>query len=153
MFKLNIGDAGLKALARLEKGFDIAGGYTELSNEIAKETFKDAFCTFMKKLRLSEGVEIVKLSKKIDVNVEILEKLEHDVGFKPDPRTLLKLSQFYKIPMKAFVELVGAKINIEHELRNDLVGFALKSESLEQLTKEEKRLLKEFVGILKKRYE
>lgn len=153
MFKLKIGNAGLLAFTELEKGFDISGGLTELPMYSNNESLKAAFCTFMKKLRLDKGLDIIKLSKKIDVETQILEKLEHDMSFRPDPRTLLKVSEFYSIPMKAFIDIVGAKINVEHELRNDLVGFALKSESLETLTKEEKKLLKEFVNVLKKRYD
>jgi transcriptional regulator with XRE-family HTH domain len=152
MYKLNIGRSGLLEAAELEKGCDLVGGYTEIDLTVEAAPFKEAICIFMKKLRLEKGLNIAKLSKKIDVSQETLDKLEHEKGFKPDPRTLLKLSQFYKVPMKAFVEIVGAKIGNGTSLANDVVEFAFESESLEKLSKEETKLLKQFVDVLRREY-
>jgi len=152
MYELKVGRTGLLNAANFETGIDIVAGYVERDLKEIKEPLKVAFCTFMKKLRLDKGLDLSKLSETIDVSLDALHKLERERGFKPDPRTLLKLSEFYKIPMKALVDIIGVKRKSGSMAKHGLLDFALESESLEELSKEEKKLLKRFVDVLRTKY-
>lgn len=114
-----------------------------------KETrLGEGFSTLLRMLRLEAGLSFEKLSKKINANIQELILLEKQVGYKASPRTLVALSELYKIPSKSFLKIGGALKNTDQKLDDEVIRFAAESESFDRLTKEEKILLQKIIKTL-----
>ena len=161
MYKIKQSPAWFKNAVELEKGCEVSAG-PELfpigSNDSkpqreasppANERVQAAFSVLMHKMRISLNLGIEDLAKKIEVEPEQLLRIEKSIGFKPPPRTLLRLSSFYEIPIGVMSQMVGAVKTINPELEESIVSFAAKSDSLEILTSKEKKVLNEFVKAVK----
>lgn len=151
MNKFNISVEDLKLLDAIEQDYEVLAGFAEDVYEEKDETIKYSFNIFIKKLRLNKGLTIGELSLKINLTESTLLELEKNSNSKPSPNTLLKISNFYDIPMSALLQIVGA-VRIDDDLKNGVVKFAAESESFEKLTSEEKVLLNDIVKIIKDKY-
>jgi len=151
MNKFNISTEDLKLLDAIEQDYEVLAGFAEDVYEEKDETIKYSFNIFIKKLRLNKGLTIGELSSKINLTESALIELEKDSYSKPSPNTLLKISNFYDIPMRALLQIVGA-VRIDDDLKNGVVKFAAESESFEKLTGEEIVLLNDIVKIIKDKY-
>lgn len=108
----------------------------------------EAFSTLLRMLRLNMNLSFEELSEKVLVDVEELFLLERKLGHKANPRTLIRLSNFYKIDSKKFLQLGGVH-KIEESFEKEVARFAAKSESFDKLTREEKKLLQGIIRLLK----
>jgi len=75
--------------------------------------------------------------------------LEQNPAYRPSPLTLHRLSQFFEVPQRKLAVLAGAVRDVPSDLREQAARFAAESESFSRLTKEEQRVLDEFVGFLR----
>ncbi|MFQ5463788.1 MAG: helix-turn-helix domain-containing protein [Phycisphaerae bacterium] len=106
-----------------------------------------AFLLFLRMLRRREGLSIDELAQRAGIDRDELAAIEWNNGYRPTPLTLHKLGEFYSIPQRRLAALAGA-------IRDDTVSeqasrFAAQSESFAKLTREERRVVDEFVKFLR----
>ncbi len=106
-----------------------------------------AFLLFLRMLRRREGLSVDELAKRADIDRAELLAIEWNNGYRPTPLTLHKLGEFYGLPQRRLAALAGA-------VRDEAVSehaskFAAQSESFAKLTREERRVVDEFVKFLK----
>ena len=121
--------------------------------EIKREKVHEAFSILMRQLRLEQNLTVEELACRIEVEPEQLHRIERHVGFKPPPRTLVRLADWHRLPIKAVIQMAGGVKTMNHSLEESVLCFAAKSESFERLNAYEKRLLNEFVQCLRKQEE
>lgn len=107
------------------------------------------FQKFLTNLRRSKSLSRSELAKKLDVEEEEIISLEHGIDYRPSPRLLYKLSEFYQIPQTKLNALAGATKEIPQAIQREASKFAAKSDNFNKLAKEEKILLDEFLSFLK----
>jgi transcriptional regulator with XRE-family HTH domain len=158
MFKTPPTDGWLERAIALENEFEISAGaefqFRPIGDKAPQKALsvnpvQMAFAVFMHKLRIAHQLTVEQLAEQIAVDSDQLLLIEKRVGFKPPPRTLQKLASFYKLPFKAIVQMAGAVTQVNPLLARNAVQFAAQSDSFEQLTKDEKKLLTEFVKLLR----
>ena len=108
----------------------------------------EGFSTFLRMLRLNANLRYEDLAQKINVNHDELRTLEKSIGYTAEPRTLVALANFFKIPTQEFLQIGAALQSIDAQIDKEVTRFAAESESFEQLTKKEKELLQRIVKIL-----
>ena len=106
-----------------------------------------AFLLFLRMLRRREGLSVDELARRADIDRAELVAIEWNNGYRPTPLTLHKLGEFYGLPQRRLAALAGA-------VRDEAVSehaskFAAQSESFAKLTREERRVVDEFVKFLK----
>jgi transcriptional regulator with XRE-family HTH domain len=156
MFKLKASKRWYKEAAELEKSYDISAGpeileFSSPSDSEASrpENVQVGFSKFMHKLRISIGLSVDELAKKIDVDREQLILIENKTGYKAPPRTLSRLAKVYNLPTASFLQLAGATKATDERLQADILRFAAESDSFEKLSKEEKKLLGELIRVIR----
>lgn len=153
-------------ISRLEDA-DYEGHSLSMLNRIAKElnhrltvlmvpdepeinTIRYVFHEVVRKLRQLHGLTINELAQKLDIDPGEVIAMERNIAYRPSPLALHKLSEFYEIPQVRLNALAGATKEIPTDLKEQASRFAAQSDSFSKLTKEEKKLLDEFVKVLKK---
>ncbi len=112
-------------------------------------TVRYVFRVIMQDLRRKYRLSIDELAQKLDIDREEVIAMERNYGYRPSPLTLHKLSEFYGIPHRQLAALAGAIKDLPDEFQEHVSRFAAQSESFAKLTKEEKKVLDEFVGFLR----
>ncbi len=107
------------------------------------------FQTFVTNLRRRMGLSRSDLAKKLEVDETDVVALEQSIDYRPSPRLLHNLSRFYNVPEKKMYALAGATKDIPSDLQREASKFAAKSDSFSKLSKEEKKLIDEFLTFLK----
>jgi transcriptional regulator with XRE-family HTH domain len=120
-----------------------------VADDPAKGAVRDAFRLFVELLRRKHNLTVEELAKRADVERTEIIAMERNSGYRPSPRTLHKLSQFYKIPERRLLVLAGALKEVPQEFRDEASRFAAQSESFATLTGEEKKALDEFMRFLR----
>jgi len=122
--------------------------------EIEKEAqLRKAFSTFMRQLRLLARLTTAELSKRTKIKEEHIKQIEEDAAYRPSPRTLVLLSEFYKIPANVILQMVGALRNIDDKIGSRMVQFAAMSKPMNGLSDTEKRELHDFIALLRDHHE
>ncbi|NQT18161.1 MAG: XRE family transcriptional regulator [Planctomycetes bacterium] len=172
------GDAGLSqkelaeligttqsVISRLESA-DYEGHSLSMLNRIAKALNKKltvvmaaedpraaelcyAFQVAVRNLRKAEGLTAAELAKRTGVDQDEIMAMERSTGYRPTPLALHKLSRFYDIPERRLAALAGAFREPPSDIVESASRFAAQSESFAKLTKQEKKVLDEFVKLLK----
>lgn len=139
----------LTMLRRIAKALNqkLTVAMTARDPEVGKLRY--AFQMLLEKLRRSRGLTFDELAKKADIDRNEIMAIERHVGYQPGPRTLHKLSQFYGIPHERLAALAGAFREVPPKLAASASQFAAQSESFGKLPKEERKLLDDFVKLLK----
>jgi transcriptional regulator with XRE-family HTH domain len=110
---------------------------------------RQAFHLFVQMLRREKGFTIAELSTKTEIDKTEILAMERYPGYRPSPLTLHKLSKFYALPEQKLLVLAGAVKDVPQAFSEQASRFAAQSESFAKLTKEEKKVLDEFVKVLK----
>jgi len=113
------------------------------------QELRQAFHRVVQMLRRSRGLSIDALAKKTGIDAQELVALERNPAYRPSPLTLHRLSQFFDLPDRKLAVLAGAIREVPEELRQQAARFAAESDSFSKLTKEEQRVLDDFVGFLR----
>lgn len=109
-----------------------------------------AFGRFVNLMRRRQGFSIEKLADEAELDASDILVIEDDIHFVPEPRTVYKLAQVFKVPQRKLMELAGLAAANDDELRREAVRFAARSESLERLSEAESAALEAFVAALSK---
>ena len=110
---------------------------------------REAFHRVVQMLRRSRGLTIDDLAEKTKIDRTELVALERNPAYRPSPLTLHRLSEFFEVPDRKLAVLAGAIREVPEDLREHAARFAAQSNSFSKLTKEEQRVLDEFVGFLR----
>ncbi len=119
------------------------------AREPEQQEMREAFHRVVQMLRRSRGLSIDQLAEKTRIDREELFALERNPAYRPSPLTLHRLSEFFEVPDRKLAVLAGAIREVPDDLREHAARFAAQSDSFAKLTKEEQRLLDEFVGFLR----
>lgn len=147
----------LSMLSRIAKALGRDINITILANKDANETSSNddrniirfAFRELIKGLRLKKGLTIDQFAKKVQIDKDEILSMERDTAYLPDPLTLFKLSNFYKISQRKLAVLAGAIKDIPQSFKEEASRFAAQSESFSKLTEEEKQILDKFIVFLR----
>ena len=147
-----------EAFAGAEEDLDAlaAEGKAAADRAIAKvtgaasvEDLHHALGTLIQMLRRSKRLSVDKLAENARIAASELHRIEHDPKFDPNPRTIYQLEQYFDLDERSLVILSGA-IHVGDDVREEAVRFAASSEDIQELTKEERKLLNHFVRFLRK---
>lgn len=128
---------------------DISDAAIETSIVENGEDPRLAFGPFVQLMRRYRELSVEELANNADIDVSNVINIERYPHYIPEPRTVVRLSQFFRIPSKRLMQLSG-NVNIRDErLRTEAVRFAAKSGSIERLTDAEREAIEVFVAILK----
>jgi transcriptional regulator with XRE-family HTH domain len=119
------------------------------AREPEQQEVREAFHKVVQMLRRSRGLTIDQLSEKTEIDRAELVALERNPACRPSPLTLHRLSQFFEVPDRQLAVLAGAIRDVPDTLRQQAARFAAQSESFSKLSKDEQRVLDEFVGFLR----
>lgn len=119
------------------------------AREPEQQEMREAFHRVVQMLRRSRGLTIDQLAEKTKIDRDELMALERNPAYRPSPLTLHRLSEFFEVPDRKLAVLAGAIREVPDDLRQQAARFAAQSDSFAKLTKEEQRLLDEFVGFLR----
>lgn len=119
------------------------------AREPEQQEMREAFHRVVQMLRRSRGLTIPQLAEKTKIDRDELMALERNPAYRPSPLTLHRLSEFFEVPDRKLAVLAGAIREVPDDLRQQAARFAAQSDSFAKLTKEEQRLLDEFVGFLR----
>jgi transcriptional regulator with XRE-family HTH domain len=112
-------------------------------------TLRYAFQMVLQDLRRANGLTMEELARQSGIDRSEIVNMERNSGYRPAPLTLHKLSQFYGIPSSRLAALAGAFQKVPGDIVASASRFAAQSESFAKLTREEKRVLDDFVKFLK----
>ena len=107
------------------------------------------FRILMHDLRRWKQLTVDQLSARTDIPREDLAGLERDEYYRPSPLILHRLAQFYDIPDRRLAQLAGAIKEVPVRLQEQASRFAAQSDSFAKLTRQEKRAVDEFIGVLR----
>lgn len=100
-------------------------------------------------LKRREGLSDEELATKADIERDVLAKIATDPAYEASPRTIYQLERFYGLPKRSIGILAGAvRVEDPDALDSRALEFAAKSASIGKLSREERRLLNEFVKAL-----
>lgn len=119
------------------------------AREPVAQEVREAFHRVVQMLRRSRGLTIDGLAEETGIDRAELMALERNPGYRPTPLTLHRLGKFFGVPDRKLAVLAGAIQEVPEGLREEASRFAAQSESFSKLTKEEQRVLDEFVSFLR----
>ena len=119
------------------------------AREPEQQDVREAFHRVIQMLRRSRGLTVDELAARTSIDRGELVALERNPGYRPSPLTLHRLSQFFDVPDRKLAVLAGAIREVPEDLRQHAARFAAQSDSFSKLTKEEQRVLDEFIEFLR----
>lgn len=110
-----------------------------------------AFGSLVEAMRRKGGLTMEKLAEKANVDVAEIRNIERDAHYRAEPRTVYQLASTFGLPNKALLQLSGNAAARDSHMHEHAMRFAARSgESVQSLSKDEKRALEEFIAYLAK---
>jgi transcriptional regulator with XRE-family HTH domain len=159
--KLAISREWFERKAKLEGDLEVAAGMlardpspeeasTQPSSETDMET-RFAFGSLVEAMRRRNGLTMEKLAEKASIDVAEIRNIERDAHHRAEPRTVYQLASTFGLPNKALLQLSGNATARDAGMHEHAMRFAARSgESVQNLSKDEKRALEEFIAYLAK---
>jgi len=110
---------------------------------------REAFHLVIGMLRRSKGLTVDKLATKLGIDREEVVAMERNAGYRPAPLVIHRLAKFFKVPERRLLVLAGAVKDVPEDIRQQASRFAAQSESFSKLTKEEQKVLDDFMTFLR----
>jgi HTH-type transcriptional regulator, competence development regulator len=107
-----------------------------------------AFGKLINLCRRSKGLSVEQLAERARVDLSELINIEHDLRYRPEPRTVYQLSGVLDLPNEKLLQQSGNMVIRDMRFEQSAVKFAARSESVNKLSREEHRALEEFVKYL-----
>jgi hypothetical protein len=127
--------------------FDPVPGAQSMQPVSAEEN-RIAFGKFVNLMRRRRGFSMERLAQVADLDASELLIIEDDIHHLPEPRTVFKLAETFKVPQQRLMQLAGLAVANDVGLRQEAVRFAARSEVVQKLTPEENSALEAFVAVL-----
>lgn len=147
-------------MARLESDDEIGVGLLaselEFSGEPAAHLYSKgeepniAFGRLVRLMRRNHGYSIEKLAEDASIDVVELLDIEEDAHYRPDVRTIYQLANVFGLPRTNLLKIAGLIEAQNDVLYEEAVRFAARSESVAELTVQERAALEAFVAVLSK---
>ena len=159
--KLVISREWFERKAKLEADLEVAAGLlardpfpeevaTQSSSEPDMET-RFAFGSLVEAMRRRNGLTMEKLAEKARIDVAEIRNIERDAHHRAEPRTVFQLASTFGLPNKALLQLSGNAAARDAGMHEHAMRFAARSGvSVQNLSKDEKRALEEFIAYLAK---
>jgi transcriptional regulator with XRE-family HTH domain len=129
--------------------FDPTPDERPLGGQVAAvEETRIAFGKFVNLMRRRRGLSMEQLAQAADLDASELLVIEDDVHHVPDPRTVFRLAETFKVSQRRLMQLAGLAAANDAGFRQEAVRFAARSESVQKLTPEESSALEAFVVVL-----
>ena len=110
-----------------------------------------ALGTFVRQLRLKEGLSIAQLCERAQISEDELRQVEHNPNYTARPRLIFQLSEHFKVPLAKLSQMSGNTHAVSRVLYNEAVKYAARSDDVSTLTKDERQALDAFVALLNER--
>ncbi len=120
-----------------------------IADDPDRGAIQEAFRLCLELLRRQHNLTVDELARRAEIERTEIVAMERSSGYRPSPRTLYKLSHFYKIPERRLLVLAGAVKEVPGRFREEASRFAAQSESFATLTGEEKKALDAFMSFLR----
>ena len=118
----------------------------------ASADLKYAFQKLLYLSRKKRNWSIDTAAKQLGIKPSELQEIELAGGNQISPALLYKLSEIYEVPQEKLAFLAGAFKTVPKELKQDAALFATQSDSLDEISPKERKLLDGFVRILRTKY-
>jgi|GEM_PF-332133 len=110
-----------------------------------------AFGRFVSLMRRSQALNVEEFAEKAGLEVGELLAIEEDIRHVAQPRVVFRLSAALELPQSQLMQLAGLTAANDTGLGAEAVKFAARSESVEELTDQERTALEAFVAVLSKK--
>lgn len=97
--------------------------------------------------RRKQGLTIERLAERADIDLEAIVEIETQDRVVPEVRTVYQLAQALKLPPGRLMEVAGLATP-KPEVSRAALRFAARSEPTNQLSRDEREALEEFVKVL-----
>ena len=118
------------------------------AGEVSREPVRLAFCTLISYRRRALRFSMETLAQKANVELDELLRIEEDMSYVPEARTVYQLANQLKLPIPQLLVLSGNATSANTELTEAAVRFAARSRAVEKLNREQSDALNEFVKVL-----
>jgi len=150
-------EAGVDAAELLKTGrAAVARSLANSSNSDSEQTgageegsdVRQGLSALLVMLRRRDGLSEDELAARARVDAAEVRRIEYDPSYTPQPRTIYQIEQFFKLPKRSLLRLAGVQRQQPPELRDEVLRFAANSKSIQKLSREETKLLNQFVRFL-----
>ena len=93
-------------------------------------TLQYVFRAVLQDMRRAEGLTVNELAKRTGIDYNEIIAMERRDGYRPPPRTLYKLSQFYKIPTQRLAALAGAIREVPSDIHESASRLSLEGRTI-----------------------
>lgn len=107
-----------------------------------------AFGRFVNLMRRQLRFSVEQLAQKSSLEIAEIVSIEEDIRYQPEPRTVYRLAEVFGVPQQKLMQVAGLAVSTDLSFREEAVRFAARSESIQQLTAEERSALDNFVAFL-----
>ena len=144
-------------MAQLEEYAEIGAGLLAMDPDFdcrpipvrdVPEEPKIVFGRFVRLKRRDLGLTIEKLAEDADVEVAELVDIEEDTRYRPQPRTVYQLANYFRVSRGNLLQVAGLTVPKDAHLLEEAVRFAARSEPVAALSHEERVALEAFVAVL-----
>lgn len=135
----------------LDDDFVIGASAFPLSEQNTASALAVAFGMLVRLARRSKRLSVAQLAQQLSVDVEEVQKIEHDPSYQARPRTISSIAKFFELPLKEVMTLAGAAVSSDDAFRTKAMKFAAHSDDVSTLTEEEQELLRSFVRYLREK--
>jgi transcriptional regulator with XRE-family HTH domain len=135
----------------LDDDFVIGPAFEAKAKEAAtaEQPLTVAFGLLVRFFRRAKRLSVEELAEKLSVEAEELQHIERDPEFRARPRTILKVANFFDLPVGEVMKLAGATVSNDESFYTKALKFAAHSDDMAALTREEQEALKSFVRYLR----
>ena len=110
-----------------------------------------ALGTFVRQLRLRDGLSIAQLSVRAQISEDDLRQIEHNPHYTARARQIFMLSSVFNVPLANLSQLSGTTHSVSRPLYNEFIRYAARSDDLSTLSNDERQLLNTIVAVLHER--
>lgn len=111
-------------------------------------TLHEGLSVLLQLLCRRDGVSHEQLAQQARIEAEEINRIETDLTYMPNPRTIYQLEQFFRLPKRSLVKLTGMTQDHSQRFTEEVMRFAASSKTMHKLTRSEEQLLNAFVRFL-----
>lgn len=107
-----------------------------------------AFGRLIQLMRRKQRLTLEKLALNANIEVSEIVEIEADSHYTPEPRAVYQLANYFQVPVGKLMQLSGVTAANDAKLFEEAVRFAARSDSVDELTEQERSALAAFVSVL-----
>jgi transcriptional regulator with XRE-family HTH domain len=119
-----------------------------VSAEVQSPRVVEAFGVLVRQFRRHKQWTVEELARRARVDAEDLRQIERHPNVRPRPRIVHQLSEVMGVPERALLKLSGATVTRDQSFEEEAMRFAAKSDDMSKLSREEQRVLNDYVKYL-----